>query len=81
MSERITADRRLYLVEDRSRVVVEDDLDARWLYCVPGQPIPRAEAERYGLLDGSPKGDSEGDGGTKQARPVANKARGRAADK
>ncbi|MER7126751.1 hypothetical protein [Micrococcus luteus] len=80
MSERITVDRRLYLVEDGSRVVGEGDPDARWLYCVPGQPILRAEAERFGLLGEPPEGDEEPEEAREASSP-ASKARRRPADK
>ncbi|MFC3986796.1 hypothetical protein [Streptosporangium jomthongense] len=75
----VTATARLCLTEDRDRLVPDTDPDARWLYCVPGQPISRAEAERYGLLGESPEGGADAE--TKQAPPAANKARGRSADK
>lgn len=51
MSGAVKSDRRLYLVEDRSRVVGDGDPDARWLFCVAGGEVSRADAERYGLLD------------------------------
>ena len=44
-----TVQEHLYLTED-DRIVQEDDPEARWLYAVPGQEIPLAEAERYGLV-------------------------------
>lgn len=34
-------------------LVPENHPAARWLYCVPGDLIPRAEAEKYGLLSAS----------------------------
>lgn len=40
---------RLALTEDE-RLVPEEDPEARWLYAIPGQEIPLAEAERYGLV-------------------------------
>lgn len=48
-----TVQERLCLTED-DRIVLEGDLDARWLYAIPGQEIPLAEAERYGLTGGEP---------------------------
>lgn len=45
----VEATARLCLTED-DRLVPEDDPEARWLYCIPGRMIPRAEAEKYGLL-------------------------------
>lgn len=46
----VVATARLCLTDDRSRLVPDTDPDARWLFCVPGSPISRADAERYGLL-------------------------------
>lgn len=45
----VEATARLCLTED-GRLVPEGDPAARWLYCIPGRMIPRAEAEKYGLL-------------------------------
>jgi len=73
--EWVTATARLCLTEDRSRVVPDTDPAARWLWCTPGQPVRRSEAERYGLLGG------EGEGAAKARRPAANKARRAAANK
>jgi hypothetical protein len=76
-SGHVVATARLCLTEDRSRVVPDTDPDARWLFCVPGSPIPRADAERYGLLD-KPEQEPE----PAKARPAPpNKARARTADK
>jgi hypothetical protein len=44
------ADRRLYLVADKSRVVEEGHPDAAFLLCSPGKVVPEAEAKRLGLL-------------------------------
>lgn len=44
---------RLCLTEDE-RLVSEGDPAGRWLYAIPGQKIPMAEAIRYGLVDGPP---------------------------
>ena len=77
-SGHVIATARLCLTED-DRVVPDTDPDARWLYCVPGVPIKRADAERYGLL-AEPAPDPEPE--PVKARPApANKARTRAADK
>ena len=40
---------RLALTED-DRLVPEESAEARWLYAIPGQRIPLAEAQRYGLV-------------------------------
>lgn len=74
----VVATARLCRTED-DRLVLDTDPDARWLYCVPGQPIPRAEAERYGLLDESPE-DGNSEEAEEPAAP-APKARRRSANK
>ena len=75
-SGHVIATARLCLTED-DRVVPDTDPDARWLYCVPGVPIKRADAERYGLLD-EPEPEPEP---AKARSAPPNKARSRAADK
>ncbi len=45
-----TADRRLALTEDKSRVVPEESPAARWLWCTPGNRVPMAEAIRLGAV-------------------------------
>jgi hypothetical protein len=75
-SGHVVATARLCLTED-DRLVPDTDADARWLFCVPGVPIARKVAERYGLLD-EPEPEPE----PAKARAAApNKARSRAADK
>lgn len=85
MSGAVRSDKRLYLVEDKSRVVEEGDPDARWLLCAAGGEVPHALAERYGLLGSpAPEPGAEADepGEQPKARtPAANKARTRGADK
>lgn len=44
-----TVKERYCLTED-DRIVIEGDLDARWLYAIPGQEIPWSEAKKYGLV-------------------------------
>lgn len=53
--EYVEVDARLCLTEDGERLVPEGDPDARWLFCTPGQKIPRREAEKYGLIDAKGK--------------------------
>lgn len=74
----VEATARLCLTED-DRLVPEGDPAGRWLYCIPGRMIPRAEAEKYGLLqsadDPAPEsadepGDQEGDGEESSAEPA-----------
>ncbi|MGP4092936.1 hypothetical protein [Nonomuraea sp. KM90] len=73
----VIATARLCLTED-GRLVPDTDEAARWLFCVPGAPIKRADAERYGLLD-EPEPEPEPE--EKAAATPANKARGRATNK
>lgn len=78
----VIATARLCLTENRARLVPDTDPDARWLFCVPGAPIARADAERYGLLsEPEPEPEVEPKAEVKQAQTPANKARGRTADK
>jgi len=72
--EWVTATARLCLTED-GRVVPDTDPAARWLWCTPGQPIRRSDAERYGLLGGEGKAEA------KARRVPANKARRAPANK
>jgi hypothetical protein len=79
-SGHVVATARLCLTED-DRLVPDTDPDARWLFCVPGVPIPRGVAERYGLLT-EPEPTPAPEPEPAKARPApANKARSRAADK
>lgn len=48
----VVAKQRLWLTAD-DKLVLDGDLDARFLFCSPGDEIPRADALRYGLLDSS----------------------------
>lgn len=81
----VRVDRRMYLTEDRERAVPEGDPDARFLLCVPGSDMLRADAIRYGLLE-SPTPEQESElqapqGEPKRRTPAANKARTRPSDK
>jgi hypothetical protein len=80
-----TASTRLYLTAAPHRLVREGDPDARWLFCVPGQQVPDAEARRYGLVPGeaSPEPTTEEPpAGTPEAEstPDPGKLRGKALD-
>lgn len=81
----VTAAARLCLTQDRDRLVPDTDPDARWLFCSPGTPIARADAQRYGLLDApeaeEDAGKAEEDAPVKAARRPANKSRRAAANK
>lgn len=56
--EYVEVNARLCRTED-GRLVEESDPDARWLFCVPGQRIPRSEAEKYGLIESGQKAQPE----------------------
>ncbi|MFI7643736.1 hypothetical protein [Nonomuraea sp. NPDC049400] len=84
----VTVDKRLYLTED-DRLVEEGNPDGRWLWCTPGMPIPREQAQHYGLLDEpepevaaeSEQEEEQPPAQPKRRVPAANKARTRATDK
>lgn len=57
-----TVTERLWLTEDRQRVVPEGDPAARFLFATPGTRIHAEDARRYGLV--SDAGDQE------ESRPV-----------
>lgn len=44
-----TADRRLCLSADKSKVVEEGDASAAFLFALPGQEVTEADVEAYGL--------------------------------
>jgi hypothetical protein len=73
--DRVTVDRRLYLTEDRSRVVGEGEPGGRWLWAVPGDEVSRAEAERLGALSPEPAPAPEPEPEAKKAPAPANKSR------
>lgn len=89
IEEMVEVDVRLCRTED-DRLVEETDTAARWLYCKPGDRIPKAEAIRYGLIKDEPVEESEAEPDEEQSelddtvkqRPAArNKARAKTADK
>lgn len=45
-----TADRRLWLTADQSRVVEDGDPEAAFQLISPGQQMPEARARKYGLI-------------------------------
>ena len=53
MAGTFTADRRLWLTADRSRVVEEGDPAAATLFCSVGRAISTADAERLNISQGS----------------------------
>jgi hypothetical protein len=56
-----TIKQRLYLTEDRDRLVPDGDSEARFLYAVPGRRISDADAKRYGLIDTDQAEPADGD--------------------
>jgi hypothetical protein len=51
---------RLYLTEDRSRAVKEEDRSGRHLLCKKGAELDDKVAARYGIVDGAlPLGDKK----------------------
>lgn len=83
----VRVERRLYLTEDGRRAVPEGDPEAATLLCAAGGEVPRAVAERYGLvLEPTPvpevqAEEAEAAPEPKQRRAPANKARRPSADK
>lgn len=78
----IVIDRHLYLTEDRSRVVEENDPASRFLWAAPGDEVSRAEAERLGAIKAQAEpepaeeaAEPEAEAEPKQRTPRANKAR------
>ncbi len=69
-----TADRHLYLTEDRDRVVEESDPAMRWLWATPGMQVPLAEAERLGAVRPDSKAEPVEEP-AKQRTPAQNKQR------
>jgi predicted flap endonuclease-1-like 5' DNA nuclease len=61
------AKERLYLTEDKKKVVGEGDSRAAFLWAAPGDELPEEDAKRFGVPDGKLKG------GKKEAPAPANK--------
>jgi hypothetical protein len=83
MADKVIIERRLCLTEDKSRVVDENDPDARWLWAIPGHVVDRAEAERLGAVKADPDPEAEPPkrkpgrppgSGTKKATPAEDKS-------
>lgn len=79
----VTAKQRLCRTED-GRLVSEDEQDARWLFCIPGQSIAIIEARKFGLIedpvpvsavatDPSPVVPVNDDQGSKESKPARTK--------
>ena len=57
------AQERLYLTEKKDKLVGEGDKRAATLYAVPGDEIPDAAAEKFGLKEGKLPSTKEAKGG------------------
>jgi hypothetical protein len=70
VTEKVKADRHLYLTADRTRVVEEGDPDSHTLWVSPGHSVPLEDAQRLGAVElmSHPRGSS-----VKQAPAAANK--------
>lgn len=87
----VTVERRMYVTADGSRAVPEGHPEAARLLCAAGGQVPRAVAERYGLLAPPPAAEPEPEAEARveepeaapepKARRAPNKARRAAADK
>ena len=71
----VTAKERLWLTQDRDRLVGDGDPEARFLFCAPGHRIPAAEARKYGLIESEVKEAAPAE--TKEMPKSENKGRGR----
>lgn len=72
---------RLALTED-GRVVPEGHADARWLFAIPGRPIPMAEAVKHGLVSPkAPKAEKSAESPSVSEPKVAAGKRGRRVEK
>lgn len=47
----IIPQQKLWLTADKSRLVPDGHPDAAFLFCMPGRPILRSEAAKWGLLE------------------------------
>lgn len=68
-----TADRRLYLTEDRDRVVEEGDPDAAFLLAGAGTDIHPHDVEEFDLTKEGGEIRYPGYGDTKESQPSENK--------
>ena len=66
------AKERMWLTQDRARLVKEGDPEAAVLYAVPGTVIPESAVERFGLKGGRL---------TKSRKPAEDKAKAKGEDK
>jgi hypothetical protein len=76
-----TADRKLWLTEDGSRVVEDGDPDAGTLYATPGYQVSDADAERFGLKAAQPVKPRLSEADQVKQKETIVKARKVAADK
>lgn len=70
-----TADRRLWLTSDRSRVVEDGDPEAAFQLIAPGQQMRELDARKFGLLKEADKAEDKAapKPADKSVRPKANK--------
>lgn len=77
--DEIVIDRYWALVADGSRVVPETDPAGRWTHWIPGQRVPRTEAERLGAVE--PMETVQIPAPKRRGRPPGSKNRPKPADK
>jgi hypothetical protein len=70
-SEVVIADARLWFTAGKDRLVADGDPDAASLFSTPGKRIPRAEAERFGLVDAEATDEPEAAAEATQAEAPA----------
>lgn len=59
MKKPFICNRRLWLTEDKKKVVEEGDPSAAFLWAIPGHKVTEAAAEQFGLTGLSREGDAE----------------------
>ena len=64
----IIARERLFETADRTRLVPQDDPDAAFLFCTPGAPIGKDDAQRFGI-----GADVDGMAEVKEKKPQSTK--------
>src|SRR3990167_9405922 len=79
----VVAEQRLWLTADKEHIVGEGDRRAAFLLCSPGDELPLAVAERYGLIaaEAEPEPEPEPDVAEKAAGPAEDKQADKQADK
>lgn len=49
--ERVRMEQRLWQTADRTKLVLDGDPEAAFLFCVPGGYVSLTDAKRYGLVE------------------------------